>query len=41
MSKIKVNAKDLYEMRLIFEPEAVYYAALRATDSEIKRIIEL
>ncbi len=37
---IKVNAKDLYEMRLIFEPEAAYYAALRATDSEIKRIIE-
>lgn len=40
LSNIKVNAKDLYEMRLIFEPEAVYYAALRATDSEIKRIIE-
>lgn len=37
---IKVNAKDLYEMRLIFEPEAAYYAALRATDSEIKRILE-
>lgn len=40
LSNIKVNAKDLYEMRLIFEPEAAYYAALRATDSEIKRIIE-
>lgn len=40
LSNIKVNAKDLYEMRLIFEPEAVYYAAIRATDSEIKRIIE-
>lgn len=38
LSNIKVNAKDLYEMRLIFEPEAAYYAALRATDSEIKRI---
>lgn len=40
LSNIKVNAKDLYEMRLIFEPEAAYYAALRATDSEIKRILE-
>lgn len=40
LSNVKVNAKDLYEMRLIFEPEAAYYAALRATDSEIKRILE-
>lgn len=40
LSNIKVNVRDLYEMRLIFEPEAAYYAALRATDSEIKRIIE-
>lgn len=40
LSNIKVNARDLYEMRLIFEPEAAYYAALRATDSEIKRIID-
>ncbi|WP_418462616.1 FadR/GntR family transcriptional regulator [Frisingicoccus sp.] len=40
LSNIKVNVKDLYEMRLIFEPEAAYYAALRATDSEIKRILE-
>ena len=40
LSNIKVNAKDLYEMRLIFEPEAAYYAALRATDSEIMRIME-
>lgn len=40
LSNIKVNTRDLYEMRLIFEPEAAYYAALRATDSEIKRILE-
>lgn len=40
LSNVKVNARDLYEMRLIFEPEAAYYAALRATDSEIKRIID-
>ena len=38
LSNIKVNAKDLYEMRLIFEPEAAYLAAIRGTDAEIKRI---
>ncbi len=37
---VKVNAKDLYEMRLIFEPEAAYLAAIRGTDAEIKRIYE-
>ena len=38
---VKVNAKDLYEMRLIFEPEAAYLATKRATDAEIKRILDL
>ena len=28
-------------MRLIFEPEAAYYAALRATEEEIQRILAL
>ena len=40
LSGIKVNAKDLYEMRLIFEPEAAYLAAVRGTDAEIKRILQ-
>ena len=40
LSDIRVNAKDLYEMRLIFEPEAAYFAAVRGTDAEIKRILE-
>lgn len=40
LADIKVNAKDLYEMRLIFEPEAAYLAAVRGTDAEIKRILE-
>ena len=40
LSVVKVNAKDLYEMRLIFEPEAAYFAALRGTDAEIKRILD-
>ena len=39
LSTIKLNARDLYEIRLIFEPETAYYAAKRATDKEIKRII--
>lgn len=40
LSDIKVNAGDLYEMRLIFEPEAAYLAAKRATESEIRRILD-
>lgn len=40
LSAMKVNAKDLYEMRLIFEPEAAYFAAMRGTDTEIKRILD-
>lgn len=41
LASAKVKARDLYEMRLIFEPEAAYYAALRATDEEIGRILVL
>ncbi len=40
-SRDKVTAKDLYEMRLIFEPEAAYLAALRASDRERRRIADL
>lgn len=40
LAGVKVNARDLYEMRLIFEPEAAYFAALRGTDAEIKRILD-
>lgn len=29
------ETRDLYEMRLIVEPEAAYYAATRASDEEI------
>ncbi len=35
----RVNIKDLYEMRLMFEPQAAYYACLRATKEEIDQII--
>ena len=34
----KVNVKDLYEMRLMFEPQAAYYACLRASDEELEAI---
>ena len=33
-----VNTKDLYEMRLMFEPQAAYYACLRASDEELLTI---
>lgn len=38
-STVKMNVKDLYEMRLIFEPQTAYYAAKRATDKELERIL--
>ena len=41
LKSAKVKADDLYEMRLIFEPEAAYFATIRATDSELERIVEL
>lgn len=33
-----VTTKDLYEMRLMFEPQAAYYAALRATREDLDAI---
>ncbi len=41
ITNYKMDARDLFEMRLIFEPEAAYYAALRATDRELQHIMEL
>lgn len=35
----KISLKDLFEMRLILEPEAAYFAVLRGTDGEIKQIL--
>jgi len=39
LSTIQLGVKDLYEMRLIFEPQSAYYAAKRATDKELERIL--
>src|SRR5699024_12037805 len=40
LTDARMDAKDLYEIRLIFEPEAAYYATLRASESELNRILE-
>lgn len=37
----KVDIGDLYEMRLIFEPEIAYYATIRASDRELERIFAI
>lgn len=39
LSTARINAKDLYEMRLIFEPEAAYFATIRASEAELSRIL--
>lgn len=41
LADIKTDIRDLYEMRLIVEPEAAYYAAMRASDEEIGHILRL
>ena len=39
LSDFPLDVKDLYEMRLIFEPQSAYYAAKRASDKELERIL--
>lgn len=41
LSEMKVTLRDLYEARMIFEPEAAALACRRATDSEIQEILRL
>lgn len=41
LSKMKVTLRDLYETRMIFEPQAAALACKRATDSEIQEILKL
>ncbi len=38
MERARVRLKDLYEMRLIFEPQCIALACVRASDEEIERI---
>lgn len=41
LAAVKTDIRDLYEMRLIVEPEAAYYAAMRAIDEKIEHILHL
>ncbi len=41
VSQMKITLRDLYETRMIFEPEAAALACRRATDAEIQNILEL
>lgn len=35
-----VDIHDLYEMRIVFEPEAAFFATQRATETEMKNILK-
>lgn len=39
LNKVHTDLKDLLEVRLMVEPMAAYYAALRGTDKEIEKIL--
>jgi len=41
VSSLKVTLRDLFEARMIIEPEAAYLAAKRASDEEIDEILRL
>jgi len=40
LEKLRIQAKDLYELRLVFEPAAAKYACIRATEEERQLIIK-
>lgn len=40
MERMKVRLSDLYEIRLMFEPQAIRLACERATDEELSSIVE-
>lgn len=40
-SKMRITLRDLYEARIIFEPEAAALACKRASDEEIEEILRL
>ena len=39
LQHIQLKLRDLYELRLMLEPQMAYYAAIRATDEEIRAIL--
>lgn len=40
IERVRIRLKDLYEMRLIFEPQVAALACERATDKELEYILE-
>ncbi len=40
LERIQGRLKDLFEIRLVFEPEVTYFACKRATDAEIADILQ-
>lgn len=41
LNVMHIKIKDLYELRMMLEPDMAYYATKRATDKEIGEIIEI
>ena len=41
MERVRVHLKDLYEARLLFEPEIAPIVSRRASDAELKKIFEV
>ena len=41
MKNLKIHAQDLYEARLIFEPQVAALAVQRASDAEMEQILRL
>lgn len=41
LNVMHMKIKDLYELRMMLEPDMAAYAAVRATDSELEEILEI
>jgi len=41
IDRVRIRLKDLYEVRLLLEPETAALACVRATEEEMRRIMEL
>lgn len=41
LNVMHIKIKDLYELRMMLEPDMAYYATIRATDEEIAKILQL
>ncbi len=41
LNVMHIKIKDLYELRMMLEPDMAYYATLRATEEEVEEILQL